>query len=75
MRLLQSSEKYCQAPKHEKMLRSIPLYDPPVSPGTELFLDSDHGVGRTELISLNGKYPSRVIGENDDLHVIGKAVA
>lgn len=33
------------------------------------------GKNRTELISLNQKYPPRIIGENDDLRVVGKVIA
>ena len=127
-----------QRPISRKLMRSIPLYDMPVSAGTGQFLDSDHyelievdesipldatfalritgdsmepqymngqiiyikpqptlehgelgvfihdgnaffkrlgGKNRTELISLNKEYPPRIVGENDDLRVVGKVLA
>ena len=138
MRLLQSNDRYVRRPISRKLMRSIPLYDMPVSAGTGQFLDSDHyelievdesipldatfalritgdsmepqykngqiiyikpqptlergelgvfihdgnaffkrlgGKNRTELISLNKEYPPRIVGENDDLRVVGKVLA
>ncbi len=53
MRLLQSNDKYLQAPAR-RIVRQIALYDLPVSAGTGLFLDSDH----YEMIDVDDTVPS-----------------
>lgn len=53
MRLLQSSNRYVKAPSVVKRVRSLPLYDLPVSAGTGQFLDSD----RYELIDVDDTVP------------------